>query len=263
MKPGLFGAVVVAIFAVGFAVGRVSATPAATAQVVPTAAPLMAAPPVPPGGGVAGTIAEVIQVQSYTYLRLATPSGDEWAAVSRNDALQVGQVVRLGAATEMAGFTSKTLNRTFERIWFGELEGGPSGASAGAGGAQDLPAGHPVVGGGAPSAVAGALAAVTQDPGAPTLRVVDVFSERATLAGRSVRVAGTVARVTTVQGLNYAHLKDGSGAAGKDDDLIVITGVELQVNQQVVLEGRVVLDKDVGMGAPYPVALEGAIAVGR
>lgn len=285
MKPGLFFAAIIATFVVGFAVGRVSApttSPStASSSFTPTPAPPMmppmsateAPPPTGAGAGVSGTVAEVIQVQSYTYLRLTTPEGEQWAAVTRNDSVKEGQAVRLASATEMTGFTSKTLNRTFDRIWFGELEGAagaapPMGAPMGAmppmgdpSGAQ-LPAGHPAIGGAPSTGAAGALAAVEQAGDALSLRVADVFSERKALAGKKVRVHGTVSKVTAVQGAFYVHLKDGSGTAGKDDDLMVISGAEVKADQQATLEGRVALDKDVGMGTAYPVVVENATVVG-
>lgn len=283
MKPGLFFAAIIATFVVGFAVGRVSApttSPStASSSFTPTPAPPMmppmsateAPPPTGAGAGVSGTVAEVIQVQSYTYLRLTTPQGEQWAAVTRNDSVKEGQAVRLASATEMTGFTSKTLNRTFDRIWFGELEGSPAaggGAPMGAmpplgepSGAQ-LPAGHPAIGGAPSAGAAGALAAVEQAGDALSLRVADVFSERAALAGKKVRVHGTAAKVTAVQGAYYVHLKDGSGTAGKDDDLVVVSGTEVKADQQLTLEGRVALDKDVGMGTSYPVVVENATVVG-
>lgn len=282
MKPGLFFAAIIATFVVGFAVGRVSA-PAASPSAAPSSpSPAPSPPMMPPmsatapppamggGSGVSGTVAEVIQVQSYTYLRLSTPSGDQWAAVTRNEGVKEGQVVSLGSATEMANFTSKTLGRTFDRIWFGELLGAPAMGGGMAppmgnpgGEPQGLPAGHPSIGGAPPSSgAAGALAAVEQAGDALSLRVADVFSERAALAGKRVRVQGVAAKVTAVQGAFYVHVKDGSGTAGKDDDLTVITSTEVKADQKVTLEGRVALDKDVGMGTPYPVVVEGATVVG-
>lgn len=209
--------------------------------------------------GLEGTVAEVIQVPSYTYLRLQTASGEAWAAVGSTQAVRQGQQVRLATATEMTGFTSKTLGRTFEHIWFGELEGAaPSGAPEG------LPPGHPPMGApGSGASAAGALAAVEQAGDALSLRVTDVFSERAALNGKKVRVAGVASKVTAVQGAFYVHLKDGSGTTGKDDDLTVITSTEVKADAKVTVEGRVALDKDVGMGTPYPVVVENATVVGN
>src|SRR5262245_45371401 len=128
-------AIVVITFALGFATGRASApepaapaaivapsgvaaptaaTPFPTASAFPSApAPGAAQPAAPfagegevagepePSSNVAGTVAEVIQVPNYTYLRINTGRGDEWAAVSANSQLQVGQKVALGHATQM------------------------------------------------------------------------------------------------------------------------------------------------------------------
>lgn len=148
--------IVVASFAGGFFVGRVSAPQAASAPapavsnsaptpfpgaapaapMAPMArAPMMNAPmmnaPAPAMGNapqgdpeaapVSGKIQEIIQVPNFTYLRLDTGHGDEWAAVPTNDKLANGQQVSIAHPLKMTGFTSKTLNRTFDSIWFGEL----------------------------------------------------------------------------------------------------------------------------------------------
>lgn len=282
MKPGLFFGAIAVTFIVGFAVGRVSAPQEPAAAPPMGAAPAMpqmpmgmpANAPTPagePGGesGVSGVVAEVIQVPNYTYLRLTTANGEAWAAITSTEAVTVGQNVHLTSATEMTNFTSKTLNRTFASIWFGALEGsapamGGAPMGTGSGGSQ-LPAGHPSIDApmGNPGAgAAGALAAVEQAGDALSLRVADVFSERAALAGKRVRVQGTAAKVTAVSGAFYVHLKDGSGTAGKDDDLTIITSTEVKADQKVTLEGRVALDKDVGMGTSYPVVVESATVVG-
>jgi len=276
MKPGLFAASIIATFVVGFAVGRVSAPPPA-ASGASSSAPMMGGPPVMPpisapeveapamgGTGVAGVVAEVIQVPNYTYLRITTAQGDQWAAVSSNPSLQKGQTVRLGTATQMTGFTSKTLNRTFDTIWFGELDTGGGGEAPTGAPPGQLPPGHPsIAGGSAGNPAANAVAAVEQAGAALALRVADVYSEKAMLAGKRVRISGTAAKVTSVQGTFYVHLKDGSGAAGKDDDLLVITSTDVKADQPVTLEGRVALDKDVGMGSAYPVVVESATVVGH
>ncbi len=105
------------------------AMPPMGAPAGPMAAPPMMAGPAAalgsaPGGAgetVAGKLEETIQVPNFTYLRLATPRGDEWAAIPTNNGLQVGQQVTLAKPMKMVNFTSKTLNRTFDAIWFGEL----------------------------------------------------------------------------------------------------------------------------------------------
>jgi hypothetical protein len=154
-QSALVALVVVAAFGVGVFTGRAmmspSSSPAPAAMMPSAAAPAAtpfpsagspsAAPALPPnhppvGGAAAaapaaadgslpsGTIAEVLQVPNYTYLRITTSRGDVWAAVNSNPQLAVGQKVALANASKMEGFASKTLNRTFDEIWFGSLAEG-------------------------------------------------------------------------------------------------------------------------------------------
>lgn len=273
MKPLSLAALVVSVFATGFLAGRfsvdaspspVAAAPMAGMPSAPSMPMAGNAPPPDLGGMVQGTVAEVIQVPNYTYLRLTGPQGETWAAVATDPTLAVGQAVSIGAATQMSGFTSKTLNRTFDTIWFGSLSSaGGAAAPAMGGGQQALPAGHPPMNAGANPA-AGALEAVKRAEGALSLRVADVHTERQLLAGRAVRVKGTVTRVTTINGKTYAHLSDGSGTKeAKDDDLTVILSAEVKQNDQVTAEGTVALDRDLGIGTIYPVVLDAASVVGK
>lgn len=272
MKPLSLAALVVSVFATGFLAGRfsvdASTAPAAGAPLAAMpSAPSMPmpsnTPPPDMGGLVQGTVAEVIQVPNYTYLRLTGPQGETWAAVATDPTLAVGQAVSIGAATQMSGFTSKTLNRTFDTIWFGSLSSAGGAAAPAMGGGQGLPAGHPPMNAGANPA-AGALEAVKRAEGALSLRVADVYTERQLLAGRAVRVKGTVTRVTTINGKTYAHLSDGSGSKeAKDDDLTVILSAEVKQNDQVTAEGTVALDRDLGIGTVYPVVLDAASVVAK
>lgn len=223
----------VVTFALGIAVGRF--TVAATKPETP-APP--AATPVSRAGSLKGRVAEVMQVPQYTYLRLESGA---WAAVSSVPSLQVGQEVTVLAETEMNDFTSPSLGRTFTTIVFGTLEGAPRAEAA----PSLLP----------PSVNAAINAAQTP---AVVVRIADLFAGRAELNGQRVRVKGTVDRVNVVQGVAYVHLKDGSGSsANKDDDLLCISATPVDKGAQVVFEGTVGVDRNVGMGV-QPVVLDGA-----
>lgn len=241
----LVGAV---LFSLGVVVGRASALPA-PATPAAAATPAVAAPPAlggteaRPGGVLRGKVAEVLQVPQYTYLRLES---GEWAAVESAPSLAVGAPAVVLLQNEMLDFASPSLGRTFARLWFGTLEGALPGARA-----------QQPVGAGQPPAPRPAL---PRSPSGPplTLRVADVYAERAALGGQRVRVKGTVDRVNLVQGVHYAHLKDGSGAAAeKTDDLLCISSAALPKGEPVTIEGVVALDKNVGMGV-NPVVLDEA-----
>lgn len=267
-KPVVIG---VMLFVAGLAVGRASVL--MTQPEAPTAAsphasgaptgPVMgsAAPALPEPQhlrSLRGKVAEVLQVPQYTYIRFES---GEWAAVPSETSLRPGQEVEVLVQTEMQNFSSPSLGRTFERVSFASLPGGGGSQHAdlpATGGA--LPPNHPPASG-APTAgpeVKAALQAAGQGGPALQLRVTDVYSERAMLAGKRVKVKGTIDRVMVVQGISYVHLKDGTGAAAdKTDDLLCLSSAPFEKGAQVTLEGVVALNKDVGMG-PLPVVLDDA-----
>ena len=95
-------------FVIGVLVGRMTLTPS-----VPVVEKQSA-------GVLSGRVAEVLQVPQYTYLRF---DSGEWAAVSSEPTLRVGQDVRVSVQTEMNDFSSPSLGRSFARIAFGSIEG--------------------------------------------------------------------------------------------------------------------------------------------
>lgn len=253
MKAPVVPVIVVLVFIAGFVSGRLSVSSASPPPAVANVAPAPAAQLAPARGGLAGVVAEVQQVPNYTYLRLDTASGEVWAAVPSTTSVAAGAAVEVKESTTMTNFTSKALGRTFPSIVFGELVG--AAAAAPAPSAEALPPNHPPLGS---NPVAKALDATQKAEPPLTLRIADVFSEKAVLAGRLVRVTATVAKVTAVNGLHYAHLTDGSGSpASKDDDLVALSQAPLTAGQRVTVQGTVVLNKDVGIGGAGPVALEG------
>jgi hypothetical protein len=93
-----------------------AAAPAQAPASVP--APTHARAPVAASAGeVQGTVKELLEAPGYTYLRLDTASGEQWAAVPTTKA-KVGDRIHLGGVTVMQGFESKTLKRRFDRILF-------------------------------------------------------------------------------------------------------------------------------------------------
>ena len=69
-------------------------------------------------GAFSGKVLEAIDASSYTYLRLATDSGEVWVAVNQGT-FKVGQSVEIEPSTTMKNFESKQLHRKFDSIVFG------------------------------------------------------------------------------------------------------------------------------------------------
>jgi hypothetical protein len=253
------------------------------------------------GSRIQGKVLETITVPNYVYLRIALdhpigaesagnkPLSEVWAAVDTAE-VTVGQVVTVTGAQRMDGFTSSTLKRTFEVIYFGAL-GGPG---------AKLPSGHPDISGSATvpadlpahshsppgkdalsedQATADVAAGAVNPHAMPATggdavpvgkverasgklghSVSEIVDNRKALAGQKVRVRGMVVKSTSgVLGRTFVHLRDGTGnSKSGDHDLTATTEQATAVGSTVLFEGTVVTDKDFGAGYTYPVLLENA-----
>jgi hypothetical protein len=216
---------------------------------------------------VTGTVVETMDSGGYTYLKLKTASGEVWAAVNKAD-LKKGSTATIVSPMLMENFESKTLNRKFDKIYFGSLGNAGGGAPAAAGA---LPPGHPAVGGGAGN-MAAAHAAVAAGPadvgpikvskasGPDGRTVAEIYAQKATLKDKTVVLHGKVVKfLPEIMGKNWIHVRDGSGSAvGKNDDMTVTTSAKVAVGDVVSVTGTVKLDKDFGAGYAYPVMIEDA-----
>jgi len=77
--------------------------------------PYLAALPGP--GGPVGTVLETMTAGVYTYARIGAENAEIWVAAPTTK-LAVGDTVSLAGADNMGPFTSPTLDRTFEEIYF-------------------------------------------------------------------------------------------------------------------------------------------------
>jgi len=205
-----------------------------------------------------GTVLESLQVSRYTYLHLATPNaGEVWAAVPATQ-VGTGSEVRIRNPQRMEKFTSHTLKRAFEVIYFGVLDGSPGLKSPHGHGAMvgssTSPHGSP-----APS-VALPSEPITKASGPNGRTVQQVHAQKKALAGKVVRVRGVVVRATiNVMGKTWVHLQDGSGSASdQSNDLTVTMQSQPIVGQVIEVEGKLGTDRDFGSGYSYSVLLEDA-----
>jgi hypothetical protein len=90
--------------------------------------------------------------------------------------------------------------------------------------------------------------------------VAEVYGEKDALAGKPVAVRGKVVKINTgIMGMNWLHVRDGSGAEGTNDLTVTTKSATMpKVGDVVVISGTVVLNKDFGMGYQYPVIVEDA-----
>lgn len=221
----------------------------------PAAAPHASMSPMDASQGplLSGKVVETMDAGGYTYVRIEKDGKKTWVAIPLTKVI-VGQELSFTPGAEMANFTSKSLNKTFDSIIF-------SGGIAGEAGA----AGH----GGKSGQGGGSKAAATaQDKsikvekaaGPDAYTVSEIFEKRAALNGKSAVVKAQVVKVTAdVMNRNWIHLQDGSGDAKKGNHNLVATSNDLpKVGDVVTVKGKIVKDKDFGSGYKYKVIMEEA-----
>ena len=246
---------------------RTSAVVGTAALVVLLLIPAAPVPALPPGGApaeapavIGGTVVETMDAGGYTYVQLDAGGKTLWAAGPPTK-VAVGDRVTVVDAMPMRDFPSKTLNRTFDVIYFASAI-----TVAAAPGLDEVAVAHRKAGVAPHPTDHGAAAAVpvpaidlsniTKADGGQT--VAELFANKTALAGKAVAVRGRVVKATpNVMGKNWLHLRDGSGGAGTND-LTVSTSASATVGNLVVVRGILATDRDIGAGYRYEVLIEDA-----
>ena len=191
-----------------------------------------------------GVVKEQIPAGKYLYLRLKTDSGETWTAVLK-EPVEIGASVRVVNPHRMSQFQSPTLQRTFDEIYFGTLGARPAETNAK---------------GATPSSTQKPSALMTVPSGPNGMHISDLYARRVELEGQVVKIRGLVVKYNAeILGSNWLHVQDGSGTpAASDHDLVVTTTASAAVGDQIVIEGKVALNKDFGAGYSYALMLEKA-----
>jgi len=225
-----------------------------TGQEPVTDNPAMASPV--PEGSVRGTVLETMNSGGYTYVFIETGRDKIWVA-GREIAVQVGDVVRASQGMPMSEFESKSLNRTFDVIYFaGGLENLSASSLPEDHPGGTLPDGHPS----ADSTVETQAADIKVPELEPGQNIAYVYANKDALADQQISLRGKVVKYNGgILGTNFIHIQDGSGdAADGSNDLTVTSEATTAVGQTVVLTGTIILNKDFGAGYSFPVMMEDA-----
>lgn len=101
------------------------------------------------------------------------------------------------------------------------------------------------------------LTALGASAGDATVKTVgSLYKEQAALVGQEVSLQGKVVKVNNgIMGRNFVHIQDGTGEPGTNN-LIVTSKQTAGVGDQVMVTGRVFLNRDFGSGYTYPLLLE-------
>ena len=192
------------------------------------------------------TVEEILQANSYTYLRVNENGKENWIAITKRDNIEEGQTLYYADAMEMKNFHSTDLNKDFESVWFVQT-------------VSDKPIViNPSMDGATPHSNVKPQAdeTISVDPIKGGLTIAQLFDNKETYDGKLVKIKGKVVKVNNgIMGRNWVHIQDGTGDQ-TNYDLTVTTNDNIQVGQVVVVEGYVALNKDFGSGYKYDILLE-------
>ena len=202
---------------------------------------------------ISGKIVEAMNSGGYTYLCIEKDGKKTWAAILETN-VAVGQEVALQPGYEMVNFTSKTLNRTFDKIIF-------STGFASQEGATDTKSYHgKPMGSKSQSVVSNEPIKVEKVSGPNAFTVAELYEKRTELDKKNIVVRGKVVKVSSgIMGRNWLHIQDGTGnSESGTHDLVVTTHDITSVGDIVTANGTLYKDKDFGSGYKYDVIVEQA-----
>jgi hypothetical protein len=198
-----------------------------------------------------GKVVETMNAGGYTYVCLGKKGKKIWVAVPEMK-VTVGQKIGFQPGMEMINFTSKSLNRTFERIIFSS---GPLIRPA-----EVVKSASAMHGSGKAAMAHGEKISVEKAAGPDAYTVSEIFAQKASLNNKSVVLRGKVVKFSPgIMGKNWIHLQDGTGDAEKGThDLVVTSQDSAAVGDVVTVKGIVYQDKDFGAGYKYSAIMEEA-----
>ncbi len=201
-------------------------------------------------GNLAGKVVETMDAATYTYALIDTGAAKAWVAAPQF-VVEVGDTLAVADAMPMNKYRSKTLNRTFEVVYFsGNVR------------VNGKPAIAPSAAANTPTPSAGKTANLANIPRAPNGQTVaEILEGKNKFAGQPIAVRARVVKYNAqILGKNWVHLRDGSGAEGTND-LTVTTSVEVKVGDLVLVTGKLMTNRDFGSGYTYAAIIEDAIVV--
>ena len=204
-----------------------------------------------------GEVLETMNSGGYTYAYFNNGTENVWVAGPATE-IAVGQQIVTDKGMAMPDFHAKSLDRTFEVIYFvGSVAVAGASASASTP-AQSAPAGMGTGDGGSHNVVEKTdVKDVAKVAGGYT--VEEIFTQSAALSGQPVKVRGQVVKFTpNIMGTNWVHIQDGTGT-GATGDLTVTTSAVVAAGDMVTVEGSLTVNKDFGAGYKYAAIIENAI----
>jgi len=191
-----------------------------------------------------GKVTEIINVTGYTYAEVNIGENKVWAAGPVTP-LKIGDRVSFSTGMPMKNFRSKSMKRDFSVVYFiGQFITGNETPKAGAAGKaashaqyKNKTTSEPVKG-------------IKKVEGG--VSISEIYTGKEKLKGKKLRVRGKVTKFTAdVMGKNWIHIRDSSTL----QDLTATTKDTAVIDDVIIVEGKLELNKDFSYGYVYPVIL--------
>lgn len=219
-----------------------------------------------------GVVLDAVTGGGYTYLNIEE-NGEKFWIAGPQTSVSKGAEVSFSEQLWMPNFTSKALNRTFEKILF--VSGVDDGTAGGEAGADEAPVDEIHSGAGietyvgaeesANDEVASAEEEMTDEdasepaPADGIYTIERLYKNADAMKGQTIKVRGKVVKVSeNIMGMTWVHIQDGTGTKGKNKLVFRSANDTAKIGDTVVAEGRLDTDKDFGFGYYYAVIVEEA-----
>lgn len=219
-----------------------------------------------------GVVLDSVTGGGYTYMNIEE-NGEKFWIAGPQTSVSKGAEVSFSEQVWMPNFTSRALNRTFDKILFvsgvnggsGSVETGEEGDGApvdeihsGAGYAPD--AEEPAADEEASSEEEATDEEESEPAPADGIYTIErLYKDADSIKGQIIKVRGKVVKVSeNIMGMNWVHIQDGTGTKGKNKLVFRSPNDTAKLGDTVVAEGRLDTDKDFGYGYFYAVIVEDA-----
>lgn len=192
-----------------------------------------------------GRVTDTIKASNYTYAEVDTGKEKIWAAGPVTP-LKIGDMITFSTGMRMKDFHSKSMQRTFPIIYF--VDRFITGKETSTTNAAAITSPHSQV---KKKRVAKPVKGINKVKGGNT--IAEIYARKNSLKGKTIRVRGQVTKFTAkVMGKNWLHIRDSSTL----NDLTITTDSTAAIDDVVVIEGKLALNKDYGYGYVYPIIIE-------
>lgn len=191
-----------------------------------------------------GKVTEIINMAGYTYTEVNIGKKKVWAAGPVTP-LKVGDKVSFSTRLPMNNFHSKSMKRDFSVLYFVDrFFTGDKKSNAGVTGKASSHARYKK------KTTSKLIKGIKKVEGG--FSISEIYADKEKLKGKKLRVRGKLTKFTAnIMGKNWLHIRDSSTL----QDLTITTKDTAVIDDVIIVEGKLELNKDFSYGYVYPVIL--------